>query len=118
MKLTCIMCPMGCQLTVTKKGEEIVVTGNTCVRGEHYGKEEVTAPKRVLTALVKTKKGVLPVKTTTTIPKEMLFKVNAEIGKLNLTSAKAGQVIIKNVLNTGADVVVTGTLVGDQINCK
>ena len=108
MKLTCIMCPMGCELTVTKKGGDILVSGNNCIRGDKYGKEEVTAPKRVLTALVKTKDGVLPVKTTAPIPKDMLFKVNAEIGKLNLTSAKFGQVIIKNVLNLGVDVIVTG----------
>ena len=111
MKLICIMCPMGCELNVTKKGNDIKVTGNTCVRGETYGKEEVTAPKRVLTALVKTKEGVLPVKTSTMIPKDMIFKVNAEIGKLNLQSAKSGDVIMKNVLGTGADIVVTGDIV-------
>lgn len=112
MKLTCIMCPMGCELDV-KKGRDgnITVTGNNCVRGERYGKEEVTAPKRMLTALVKTDKGVLPVKTTNTIPKEMVFKVNEEIGKLHVKSAKSGDILIKNVLNTGADIIVTGDYV-------
>ena len=107
MKLTCIMCPMGCELNVSKKGKDIVVTGNTCVRGESYGKEELTEPKRVLTGLVKTKMGVVSVKTTKPIPKQMLFDVNAELGKVQLNSARFGQVIIKNVLNTGADIVVT-----------
>ena len=103
MKLICIMCPMGCELNVTKeKSGNIKVTGNTCVRGEIYGKEEVTAPKRMLTALVRTSKGVLPVKTTKLIPKDKVFAVNAEIGKLNLKSAKSGDKIIKNVLGTGA----------------
>ncbi len=112
MKLTCIMCPMGCELNVTKdKGGKISVSGNTCVRGEVYGKEEVTAPKRMLTALVKTDMGVLPVKTTKPIPKDMIFKVNAEIGKLRLRRAKSGDKLIKNVLNTGADIIVTGDYV-------
>ncbi len=112
MKLTCIMCPMGCELMVTKeKNGEIKVTGNTCVRGETYGKEEVTAPKRMLTALVKTDKGVLSVKTTQPIAKDMVFKVNAQIGKLHLKSAKSGDVIMRNVLNTGADIIVTGDYV-------
>jgi len=53
----------------------------------------------------------LPVKTSTMIPKDMIFKVNEEIGNLTLNSAKSGDVIIKNVLGTGADVVVTGDIV-------
>lgn len=112
MKLTCIMCPMGCELNVTKdKSGNIVVTGNNCIRGENYGREEVTAPKRMLTALVRTDKGVLPVKTTCTVPKELVFKINAEIGKLHLKSAKSGDIIISNVLGTGADIIVTGDYV-------
>ena len=112
MKLTCIMCPMGCELTVTKaKSGDIKVTGNSCVRGEMYGKEETTAPKRVLTALVKTAKGVLPVKTTKPVPKEKIFEINSLIGGLKIRSARSGDVLIKNVLNTGADVVVTGDYV-------
>ncbi|MBE5734923.1 MAG: DUF1667 domain-containing protein [Clostridiales bacterium] len=112
MKLICIMCPMGCELTVTKeKNGDVKVSGNTCIRGEVYGKEEVTAPKRMLTALVKTDMGVLPVKTTKPIPKSMVFAVNDEIGKLRLKKAKSGDKIIKNVLNTGADIIVTGDYV-------
>lgn len=106
------MCPMGCELDVSKsKSGEIQVTGNTCIRGEEYGKEEVTAPKRMLTALVRTKEGVLPCKTSIPIPKEKIFAVNKQIGKLKIASAKSGDVIIKNVLNTGADIVVTGDYV-------
>ena len=33
--LTCISCPMGCQITVEMDGNEVVsVTGNTCKRGD------------------------------------------------------------------------------------
>ncbi len=32
--LTCISCPMGCQITVEMDGSEVVgVSGNTCKRG-------------------------------------------------------------------------------------
>ena len=41
-KLTCIGCPMGCQLQVIiKDGIVEKVTGNTCKRGADYGKKEV-----------------------------------------------------------------------------
>lgn len=111
MNMTCIMCPMGCSLVVEKVGDEIKVSGNTCIRGDNYAREEITEPKRIVTALVRTSFGVLPVKTTKPVPKNMIFEVVGEINKLNLKKGKMGDIIIKNVLNTGADVVITGNRV-------
>lgn len=111
MKLTCIMCPVGCQLEVTKQGKEYVVTGNNCIRGERYGKEEVTAPKRILTTLIQTHKGVLPVKTTLPIPKEKIMEANRLISKMNIAEGKSGDIVVSNILGTGADVVITGDYV-------
>lgn len=105
--LTCIMCPLGCQLTVTIDGDNISVTGNNCKRGEIFGKEEVTCPMRIVTSSVKTEKGMRACKTTKPVPKSMIFDVMKEIEKLRLKSAKFGEVVIKNVLNTGADIVIT-----------
>lgn len=111
INMTCIMCPMGCQLTVEKSGEGFKVSGNTCIRGENYAKEEISTPKRILTALVRTIDGVLPVKTTMPIPKSMIFDIVNEINKIKLKQGKMGDIIIKNVLNTGADIVITGNKV-------
>ena len=111
VNLTCIMCPMGCSMEVEKTKSGLKVTGNSCIRGERYANEELTAPKRMVTALVKTTDGVLPVKTTDTVPKELVFKVVSEINKITLKKGKIGDIIIKNVLNTGADVVITGNKV-------
>ncbi len=105
--LTCIMCPLGCQLTVLKDGDNITVTGNNCKRGEIFGKEEVTCPMRIVTSSVKTEKGVRACKTSKPVPKSMIFEVMKEIEKLRLKSVKFGEVVIKNVLNTGADIVIT-----------
>ena len=36
-ELTCIGCPLGCSITVTMNGTDVVsVTGNTCPRGDAY----------------------------------------------------------------------------------
>lgn len=105
--LTCIMCPLGCQLTVLKDGDNITVAGNNCKRGEIFGKEEVTCPMRIVTSSVKTEKGVRACKTSKPVPKSMIFEVMKEIEKLRLKSVKFGEVVIKNVLNTGADIVIT-----------
>ena len=41
--LTCIGCPLGCAITVTMDGGNVVsITGNTCKRGSDYAAKEVT----------------------------------------------------------------------------
>ncbi len=50
VELTCITCPMGCQLTATlENGTVTDVTGNNCPRGAQYAREELTTPMRMLT---------------------------------------------------------------------
>ena len=107
MKLTCIMCPVGCQLQVEKKGNDYVVTGNSCIRGERYGKQEVTFPTRMVTTVAKTNKGFVSVKTSAPVPKARVQDVVDEIGKLILDNPKHGEIVIENVLGLNIDVVVT-----------
>lgn len=108
-EMICIVCPIGCHLTVNT--ETLDVKGNTCPRGEVYGKEELTAPKRVVTSTVRIKNAVdhrCPVKTNSSIPKELNFKCMEELKKIDLISpVKRGDIVIKNIFNTGVDVVVT-----------
>ena len=106
-EMICIMCPMGCNLTVTKNGDDITVTGNNCQRGVIFAKEELTCPKRIVTSSVKTEQGVRACKTSQPVPKSMIFDVMKEIEKLRLKKVKFGDVVIKNVLNTGVDIVIT-----------
>ena len=51
-ELTCIGCPLGCALTVTMNGKEVVeVKGNTCKKGDIYARKEVTNPTRIVTTI-------------------------------------------------------------------
>ena len=51
--LTCIGCPLGCAITVTMDGGNVVsITGNTCKRGSDYAAKEVTHPTRIVTSTV------------------------------------------------------------------
>lgn len=106
-QMVCIMCPMGCELTVQQANGKIEVSGNTCARGITFAEEELVSPKRMVTTSVKTEKGVKACKTTVPVPKDKVFAVVAEVEKLRLKSVRYGQIIIKNVLDTGADVIVT-----------
>ena len=111
--LTCIVCPIGCQLSVTlENGVVIEVTGNTCPRGKQYAIDECTNPVRTITTTARTADGgVIPVKTAQPIPKELMFDCMQEINKATVTlPAHIGDVVIKNLLNTGVDVVVTANM--------
>ena len=107
-EFTCIVCPRGCRLTVD---ENLNVTGNSCPRGAQYAKDELTNPKRMITSFVRVKNRedtVVSVKTSTSIPKAMIFDVMNEINKVGVNApTHIGDIVIKNVLGTGADIVIT-----------
>ena len=107
-ELVCIVCPRGCHLTVD---ETLNVTGNTCKRGEMYGRQEVTNPTRTVTSTVRVEGGELPlcpVKTKDPIPKGKIFEVMDEINKVHLkTPVHIGDVVIEDVAGTGVAVVAT-----------
>ena len=110
--LTCIGCPMGCQITVTMdNGEILEVTGNTCAIGDRYARQEVTKPERTVTSTVVVLGGDRPrisVKTKGNIPKAEIFTCLEEIEKVRVNAPIAiGDVIIPNVCGTGIDVVAT-----------
>ena len=109
--LTCIVCPRGCTLKVSLDGENKVlsVEGNACKRGEKYANDECTHPLRTVTSTVRCESGaVVAVKTSESVPKELVFDVMREINSVIAPSVvKVGDVIIKNVLGTSADVVAT-----------
>ena len=77
--LTCIRCPLGCQITVTlDQGEVVKVVGNTCKRGDEYARKEVTNPTRTVTSIVRVTGGdvaMVSVKTRTDVPKDKIFDV-------------------------------------------
>ena len=109
-ELTCIVCPKGCQLKVLLEGKEIKsITGHTCKRGQVYAETEFTAPMRTLTTTAPViGGGVVPVKTDKTVPKELLFDCMKEVNKARVSpDAKLGDIVIENILGTGANVVTT-----------
>ena len=111
-KLTCIGCPMGCPLTVVMNGKEVVsVTGNTCKRGDVYARKEVTDPTRIVTSTVRVSGGIIhmvSVKTKEDIPKDKIFEcVRALKGIRVPAPVHIGDIILKNVADTGVDIVAT-----------
>ena len=110
-ELTCIGCPIGCALTVQIREGDILVSGNTCPRGEKYARDEITCPKRMVTSTVALEGGEISrvsVKTEMEVPKESIMDCMAEIRRARIHApACIGDVVIANCAGTGVRVIVT-----------
>ncbi|PAB55940.1 molybdopterin oxidoreductase [Anaeromicrobium sediminis] len=105
---------MGCRLDVIEEKEKYTVLGNKCPRGKDYGVKELTNPTRVVTSTVKIEGGLLnriPVKTNGDIPKDKVFECMKLLDKIQLKApVKAGDIVLKNIFNTGIDVVTSRSM--------
>ncbi|MEG0546672.1 MAG: DUF1667 domain-containing protein [Oscillospiraceae bacterium] len=112
-EMICVSCPIGCPITVVFDDCENItsISGNTCKRGDAYARAECTHPERMLTSTVKVEGGRLPVvsiKTSSPVPKERLFDCMKEVNKVDVKApVKIGDVIIKDILGLGVDIVAT-----------
>lgn len=112
-ELTCIQCPMGCQITVElENGEVRNISGYTCNRGKVYAGKEVTNPTRVVTSSVKVtgspSEKMVSVRTASDVPKDKVFDcVKALAGVTVKAPVRIGDVIVRDVAGTGVDVIAT-----------
>lgn len=110
-ELTCIVCPVGCRVTVEIEGEEMRVSGNQCKRGEAYCRQEVSCPVRTVTSLVAvsgSEHPLCPVKTSRAIPRAKIAEVLAILRTMRVKAPVAiGDILVANIAGTGADLVAT-----------
>lgn len=114
-RLTCVLCPVGCELEVSKDAAgEVQVIGNQCDKGAPFALEEVLRPKRNLATSVPiggTAARMVSVRLTGSVPRDLVFPILAEIAKLRPPApVRRGQVLIANVLGSGVDVIATRTV--------
>lgn len=109
-ELICIVCPKGCRLKVDAE-QDFRVTGNSCSRGEEYGRAELKNPTRVVTSTVRIAGAShprCPVKTASPIPKHLVFDAVKTLDSLCLKApVQTGQVVVANVGGSGVDIVAT-----------
>jgi CxxC motif-containing protein len=111
-EMICIGCPMGCYITVDYVGTKIRnVSGNRCKVGLEYAEKEISSPERTLTTTVKVKHGHVPlvsVRTNKPIPKTRILDAMNLLAKVEVEAPiKIGEPIIKNIFNTGVNIVAT-----------
>ncbi len=111
-ELTCIGCPMGCQVTaILDNGIVTQVTGNACATGDIYARKEVTNPTRIVTSTVVIRGGDKPrlsVKTKSDIPKSKIEECMKEINAVRVNApVQIGDIILADVAGTGVPVIAT-----------
>lgn len=113
--LTCISCPMGCRMTVTLEDKTVTaVEGNHCRRGDVYARQECVMPMRMVTAVVPVEGSPMPVsvKTAAPIPKAKIALCMEELRRTHVrVPVLAGDIVLRNVAQTGVDVVATKSIV-------
>lgn len=110
--IICTLCPKGCHLTVDLENKTVI--GNGCIRGKDYGISELTAPMRTLTSTVKIDGAIFrrcPVKSSRDVPRELVPEIMKLLDPIVLRApVKLGDAVLKNVLGTGSDIVVTKSM--------
>ncbi len=111
-ELICINCPQGCHLDVDfeEATGNCAVKGNRCPRGAEYARQELTDPRRIVTAVMKTDspdEPYIPVRTNKPFPQA---KIPALLNRLYQMTVKipikCGDIVIDDVENTQISVIV------------
>lgn len=109
-KLTCIECPIGCEIEVElKDGKVVSLAGNGCPRGKVYAEAEVVCPRRVVTSTIRAENGeMIPVKTDRPVRKDAIFEVMKKINKATCKMPVAlGDILVENICDD-ANLIITG----------
>jgi CxxC motif-containing protein len=114
-RLTCVLCPIGCPLEAVRRGGALEISGQECPKGVDFAVQEILHPKRNLSASVPVQGApsrMVSVRLSAPVPREMIFPILAAIAALRPAApVRRGQVLIADVLNSGADVIATRTVI-------
>lgn len=114
-EITCIGCPMGCNLIVQlQEGAVISVKGNSCAIGVEHAKKECTNPTRTVTSTIPILGGEfprLPVKTEKAIPKNKIRECIEAIKDIEVKAPVVlGEIVYENIAGTEVNMIATQTI--------
>ncbi len=118
-EIVCIACPIGCRMIVEEAGGVIAISGNSCPKGETYGREEILSPRRLVTGVVRTGSEAYPfapVRTDTPLPRGLMRELMRALagGKTSLP-VRQGERFMEDFKGSGVNVVFTRSLPPDEI---
>lgn len=114
-KITCIRCPMGCEITAEIENNEIKsISGNSCKLGIEHAKKEITAPERIVTSTVVVNGGRNPlvsVWTEKAVPKEKIMELADLLRTISISApVQIGDVVFENALGLGVNILASSNV--------
>ena len=111
-EIICVTCPKGCTLRVKHEGLQVLeVLDSGCKRGREYAIGELQDPRRMVASSVKVINGFHPlvaVYTAQAFPKPLITQLAKTLRQVEVKApVKINQVIIKNALDTGIDIIAS-----------
>jgi CxxC motif-containing protein len=110
-EVTCIICPLGCLITVTQEEDSLKTTGQGCLRGETYALDEYRDPRRILTTTALVQGGTAPlvaVRSTTPVPKALQQDLVREISSQVFSAPiHEGDILIAKPLGLELEIIAT-----------
>jgi len=111
--MICITCPKGCTLEVAQDGSTLLKVTGGCKRGHEYVEREMTDPRRMIASTVRIVNALhplMPVYTSAPFPKPRIPELLAELRNVEVKApVRVSQVLVKNILNTGIDILASRT---------
>jgi CxxC motif-containing protein len=111
----CVVCPVGCEIDVVHDGSKIIsMAGNKCEKSEEFVSQELIEPMRILSTTVRIRGSrwpVTPVRTDKAVPKRLFPRIMKQLRRIKLQApVNMLDVVINDVLHTGANVIATRTM--------
>ena len=115
-EITCIGCPLGCRIEFSLEVDGSIkkISGHQCKQGKEYALTEFQNPVRVLTTTILIEGSgscLLPVRTDRPVSKDQLKDIMRFLSAIKANPPiEIGDIIIQNILGTGANLVSTRPL--------
>jgi CxxC motif-containing protein len=115
------VCPVGCEIDVVHDGSKIIsMEGNKCEKSVEFVSQELVEPMRILTTTVHIEGSrwpVIPVRTDKSVPKRLFPRIMRQLRPIKLQApVDMLDVVVRDVLRTGANIIATRTMPPERPN--
>jgi CxxC motif-containing protein len=111
-QVICDLCDKRCVINIEKCEENYLYEGSLCDRGIAYGQEYMKSSSRVFTSVVRIKGdancNVVPIKSSKPLDMNLWMECSKALGRIYVgIPIRIGDVICKNIVNSGVDIICT-----------
>jgi CxxC motif-containing protein len=111
-QVICDLCNKRCVIDIHKDENDYIYEGNGCDKGMEYCEKHMKSSYRIFTTVVRIKGNgncnVVPVKSNKPIDMSLWMECSKALGRIYVgLPIKIGDVICKNIANSGVDIVCT-----------